>query len=63
MSAACTSVVCVRTDDDSKTDDEQRRWQDIEAGLGALASGDHEWDQDVEAWVRQQREQDPKRVG
>ena len=35
--------------------DEERRWDDIEAGLGALAGREHEWDSDPAAWVRAQR--------
>lgn len=43
--------------------DDERRWDEIEAGLGALADGGHEWDEDVETWVRTQRTADPARVG
>lgn len=43
--------------------EDERRWQDIEAALGALAGGSHEWDADTEGWVRAQREADPARVG
>ncbi len=43
--------------------DEERRWDDIEAGLGALAGREHEWDDDPAAWVRAQRYSDPSRVG
>jgi metal-responsive CopG/Arc/MetJ family transcriptional regulator len=43
--------------------DDQRRWEDIEAGLGALADTGHEWDADPAAWVHAQRRSDPKRVG
>lgn len=43
--------------------DDERRWKDIEAGLGALADGGHEWDEDPAAWVRAQRRSDPARVG
>jgi metal-responsive CopG/Arc/MetJ family transcriptional regulator len=43
--------------------DDQRRWEDIEAGLGALAEHEHEWDRDPAGWVTAQRHSDPSRVG
>jgi metal-responsive CopG/Arc/MetJ family transcriptional regulator len=43
--------------------DDRRRWEDIEAGLGALADAGHEWDADPAGWVRAQRFADPGRVG
>jgi metal-responsive CopG/Arc/MetJ family transcriptional regulator len=43
--------------------DDERRWEDIEAGLGALAEGEHEWDGDTADWVTAQRHGDPSRVG
>jgi metal-responsive CopG/Arc/MetJ family transcriptional regulator len=43
--------------------DDERRWEDIEAGLGVLADRDHEWDQDPAAWVSAQRLADRGRVG
>jgi metal-responsive CopG/Arc/MetJ family transcriptional regulator len=43
--------------------DEERRWDDIEAGLGALAGSEQAWDADPAAWVRAQRFSDPSRVG
>jgi metal-responsive CopG/Arc/MetJ family transcriptional regulator len=43
--------------------DDERRWEDIEAGLGALADDGHEWDADPAGWVRAQRRSDPSRVG
>jgi metal-responsive CopG/Arc/MetJ family transcriptional regulator len=43
--------------------DDERRWEDIEAGLGALAGREHEWDSDPAGWVRAQRYADPSRVG
>ncbi len=43
--------------------DDERRWEDIEAGLGALAGREHEWDTDPAAWVREQRFADSSRVG
>jgi metal-responsive CopG/Arc/MetJ family transcriptional regulator len=42
--------------------EDERRWDDIEAGLGALA-GSHEWDADPAGWVASQRTGDPTRVG
>jgi metal-responsive CopG/Arc/MetJ family transcriptional regulator len=41
----------------------ESRWEEIEAGLGALSSSGHDWDADPEAWVRAQRLGDPTRVG
>jgi metal-responsive CopG/Arc/MetJ family transcriptional regulator len=43
--------------------DDERRWEDIEAGLGALADREHEWDSDPAGWVTAQRSGDPARVG
>jgi metal-responsive CopG/Arc/MetJ family transcriptional regulator len=43
--------------------DDERRWDDIEAGLGSLATERHEWDDDPAAWVTAQRSADPSRVG
>ena len=43
--------------------DDERRWDDIEAGLGALDRGAHEWDHDPAEWVREQRHSDEARVG
>jgi len=42
--------------------DDERRWDDIEAGLGAFDE-DHAWDADPGGWVRQQREADARRSG
>lgn len=42
--------------------EDERRWDEIEAGLGALG-GDHAWDPDPAGWVRQQRESDTRRSG
>jgi Arc/MetJ family transcription regulator len=41
----------------------ERRWEDIEAGLGAIADGGHEWDASPSEWVRTQRRNDTTRVG
>jgi metal-responsive CopG/Arc/MetJ family transcriptional regulator len=43
--------------------EDEQRWEDIEAGLGTLAGGEHEWDADPAAWVRTQRYGDLSRVG
>jgi metal-responsive CopG/Arc/MetJ family transcriptional regulator len=43
--------------------DDERRWEDIEAGFGALAVGEHDWDTDPAGWVRAQRSGDLARVG
>ncbi|MGP0101634.1 MAG: CopG family ribbon-helix-helix protein [Solirubrobacteraceae bacterium] len=43
--------------------DDERRWEDIEAGLGALSDEGHDWDADPADWVRAQRRSDPTRVG
>jgi metal-responsive CopG/Arc/MetJ family transcriptional regulator len=43
--------------------DDDRRWEDIEAGIGALAEREHEWDADPAAWVQAQRFADSARVG
>jgi metal-responsive CopG/Arc/MetJ family transcriptional regulator len=43
--------------------DDQRRWEDIEEVVGALAGSEHDWDVDPAAWVRAQRTADTSRVG
>jgi metal-responsive CopG/Arc/MetJ family transcriptional regulator len=43
--------------------EDERRWDDIEAGLGSLAGQDHEWDADPGGWVGAQRTADASRVG
>jgi Arc/MetJ family transcription regulator len=43
--------------------DDERRWDDIEAGLGTIEDRGHEWDQDPQAWVEAQRSSDQRRVG
>ena len=42
--------------------DDERRWDDIEAALGAIPDKGHEWDDDPGEWVRRQRS-DRRRVG
>jgi hypothetical protein len=43
--------------------DDERRWEDIEAAVGALPDGAHEWDSDPVGWVQAQRCGDARRVG
>ncbi|HVF76169.1 MAG TPA: hypothetical protein VM938_14120 [Acidimicrobiales bacterium] len=43
--------------------DDERRWDDIEAALGAIADTGHEWDDDPATWVREQRRGDVRRAG
>jgi metal-responsive CopG/Arc/MetJ family transcriptional regulator len=43
--------------------EDERRWEEIEAGLGALAGQAHEWDADPAGWVIAQRSSDASRVG
>lgn len=35
--------------------EDQRRWDDVVAGLGALEDSEHAWDVDPAGWVRNQR--------
>ena len=42
---------------------DERRWGDIETALGRLPDTGHEWDDDPAAWVRRQRQADPRRAG
>jgi Arc/MetJ-type ribon-helix-helix transcriptional regulator len=43
--------------------DDERRWEEIEAAVGALGDSQHEWDVDPAGWVRAQRTADMRRVG
>ncbi len=43
--------------------EDERRWDDIEAGLGSLAGQQHEWDADPADWIAAQRTGDSARVG
>ena len=43
--------------------DEARRWELIESAIGSIPDHGHDWDADPAAWVRAQRQADPKRVG
>jgi hypothetical protein len=42
---------------------DERRWDEIEASLGQLASEGHDWDGDAATWVRDQRTADSRRAG
>lgn len=42
--------------------EDEQRWDDVEAALGALDNGGHAWDDDPAAWVREQRS-DARRAG
>ncbi|CAN5660782.1 hypothetical protein BH24ACT15_BH24ACT15_21500 [soil metagenome] len=43
--------------------EDERRWEDVEAALGGIDDGGHDWDHDPAGWVRAQRTADPRRVG
>jgi hypothetical protein len=43
--------------------EDEQRWDDIEAGLGAIKDTGHEWDDNPAQWVREQRSGDARRVG
>jgi len=43
--------------------DDERRWEDIEEVVGALAESEHDWDVNPAGWVRAQRTADASRVG
>lgn len=43
--------------------EDERRWDDIEAALGAIGDSGHEWDEDPAGWVREQRHGDGRRAG
>ena len=43
--------------------DDETRWDDIEAGIGALGAEGHEWDADPAQWVHEQRLADERRAG
>jgi hypothetical protein len=43
--------------------EDEHRWDDIEASLGALSDFEHDWDRDPAAWVRAQRRGDARRTG
>ncbi|HEU4707513.1 MAG TPA: hypothetical protein VFS64_10015 [Solirubrobacterales bacterium] len=43
--------------------EDERRWEELEDSLGALADSGHEWDRDPAGWVRAGRRADPRRAG
>ena len=43
--------------------EDERRWDDIEASLGALEGAEHDWDANPSEWVRVQRRGDARRAG
>jgi Arc/MetJ family transcription regulator len=43
--------------------EDERRWEEIEASLGAVEDRGHEWDRGPAAWVRAERRGDRRRVG
>jgi len=42
---------------------DERRWEEIEAALGGVEDGGHEWDRNPAAWVRAERRGDERRLG
>jgi predicted transcriptional regulator len=42
---------------------QELRWASIEAAAGAIDDGGHEWDDDLAAWVQDQRRSDTRRAG
>lgn len=43
--------------------DDQRRWEMIQSGIGAIPEQGHAWDEAPDRWVREQRRGDAARVG
>lgn len=43
--------------------DDDRRWELLEAAVGAIPDRGHEWDDNAADWVRTQRHNDERRVG
>ena len=43
--------------------EDERRWDEIESALGAIADTGHAWDDDPAAWVRAERRADGRRAG
>jgi hypothetical protein len=43
--------------------DDEQRWEQIEAAIGGIHDGGHDWDGDVAGWVGEQRRSDDRRVG
>ena len=46
-----------------RTLDDERRWDEILASIGAIEDEGHDWDEDPAEWVHSQRHADPRRVG
>ena len=42
---------------------QEMRWSHIEQAAGTISDGDHDWDADPAAWVRDQRHADTRRAG
>jgi len=43
--------------------EDERRWEEIEAGFGSMSGTAHEWDEDPAAWVQAGRRAEPSRLG
>jgi predicted transcriptional regulator len=43
--------------------EDESRWEAIESSIGAIVDGGHEWDEQPDRWVRDQRRGDARRVG
>lgn len=42
--------------------EDEQRWDDLVASVGAIEAAGHDWDADPDAWVRAQRNE-PRRTG
>ena len=40
--------------------DDEHRWESIDAAIGSIPDGGHDWDDDAADWVRRQRHADPR---
>ena len=43
--------------------DDDHRWELLESSIGSISDGGHEWDEDAQRWVHDQRRADNRRVG
>ena len=43
--------------------DEDHRWELLESSIGSISDAGHEWDEDAQRWVHDQRRADDRRVG
>ena len=43
--------------------EDEYRWEQIEAAIGGIRDGGHDWDGDVAGWVGEQRRSDARRIG